>query len=162
MKTPKIPALPPLATMQIAVIVMVAIVLFLVLKKIGLIKFKSAEEKAAAKIKDEQKQQKKIIEVIINRSELFDPARWRSSDSSTLLSEDEARKAAKKIKDSWGWLNDDEDSIYGIFRNLTHKNQISQLAFYYLSEFGDDLSAVLVDRLNKNELSFLWNIIKGI
>lgn len=138
------------------------IVFVLILKKIGLIKIKSKQAREASKIKDAQRQQRKVVTTTVLKSDLFKPTYWKSQSKSSLLPEDTAKNLAKKIKKAWGFLNDDEDGIYGVFRSLTNKAQVSQLAFFYLSEYGDDLASVLVDRLNKKELNNVYNIIDNI
>ncbi len=57
------------------------------------------------------------------------------------------------------YLNDDEEKIYGIFRGLKDKVQVSQLANAYQEEYGNNLIDVLKDRLSTSEVKIIMGIV---
>ena len=63
-------------------------------------------------------------------------------------------KYAKKIWDAKGipyLTNDDESAVYGVFRSLSAKTQISQLSEYFFNKYNKDLKSFLQSFLNQNE-----------
>jgi len=67
-------------------------------------------------------------------------------------------KAAKTINDAWGF-NDDEPAVYGAFRSLKSKAEISYMAFAYQKMFKIDLLVDMRARLSDSELEKVRNII---
>ncbi|GGG36115.1 hypothetical protein GCM10011344_41260 [Dokdonia pacifica] len=57
------------------------------------------------------------------------------------------------------YLNDDEEKIYGVFRSLKDKVQVSQLASAYQEEYGNNLIDVLKDRLSTSEIKIVMGIV---
>ena len=57
------------------------------------------------------------------------------------------------------YLNDDEEKIYGVFRSLKDKVQVSQLVFAYQEEYGSNLIDVLKDRLSTSEIKIIMGIV---
>jgi hypothetical protein len=47
--------------------------------------------------------------------------------------------------------NDDEAAVYGVFRDLSAKTQISQLSEYFFAKYNKDLKTFLQSFLSKNE-----------
>ncbi len=48
-----------------------------------------------------------------------------------VLTDKSAENLAAKIKASWGWINDDEAKVRGVFRSLKDHVQVSQVAKAY-------------------------------
>ncbi len=57
------------------------------------------------------------------------------------------------------YFNDDEEKIYGVFRSLKDKLQVSQLASAYQEEYGNNLIDVLKDRLSTSEIKIIMGIV---
>ncbi|WP_299212625.1 hypothetical protein [uncultured Dokdonia sp.] len=77
------------------------------------------------------------------------------------LKKQTANQFAKQIYDAltpW-YLNDDEEKIYGVFRALKDKLQVSQLAHSYQQEYGNNLIDVLKDRLSTSEIKIIMGIV---
>jgi hypothetical protein len=53
---------------------------------------------------------------------------------------------AKQIKNSFGVFNDDEEQIFGVFRNLRFKTQVGSLVTAYFKLFKKDLLTELKSR----------------
>lgn len=57
------------------------------------------------------------------------------------------------------YLNDDEEKIYGVFRSLKDKVQVSQLANAYQEEYASNLIDLLKDRLSTSEVKIIMGIV---
>ncbi len=140
----------------------VLIFLYVTLKRLGLIRFKTKDEKQASKVKKEVKSEKKVITTTVNRSDWFNPALWSQGSKSKLLPEQTARDYASIIRKAIKGLGTDETAINGIFRKLTDKIQVSQIAFFYQSTNNRDLATDLTNDLSKKELQIMYEIIENI
>lgn len=69
---------------------------------------------------------------------------------------------AKDIADSWGWLDDNEEKIYGVFRALKDKVQVSQVAHRYFLKTKINLIDDLTVRLHKDELKEVNRIVEKL
>jgi hypothetical protein len=69
---------------------------------------------------------------------------------------------AKTIKSAWGLLNDDENKVYSVFRNLKDKVQVSQVAKAYAAEHKINLIEELKDRLSDSELTTIITIVRAL
>jgi hypothetical protein len=127
---------------------------------VGLLRTKS--EREAAKAKADMGAEKKLIQATVNTQEYFKPTYFSSQPKSMLLSDATAKRLAEAIHNAWGIFNDAEEKIYGVFRSLTYIPQVSQIAFYYFSEFGEDLAGDLISKLSKAELQTVYNIIQKL
>jgi len=127
-------------------------VIYLALKRIGLIK-------SATKIRAEKDEARALKE--LRNAEFFNPNLYKEDKYSlvNLLSNDVANQYAKDIKKSWGWFNDDEAAVYSVFRKMANKIQISQIADAYAQLYKADLLGDIEYYLNAKERAFLWNII---
>ena len=79
------------------------------------------------------------------------------------LSEAELRAIAASIKNSWGWLNDDEETIYNAFSRLGNMDDLKLVMTYYGTYKGEALEDSL-SRLNARERNKVNQILsqKGI
>lgn len=150
-------------------IILIFWIAYLLLKKVGLIRKKTAEEKETEVVKEGTKLTKAKskalqtdVQNIMQNSGLFSPTKWQSIPPSYLLNTPTAKIKAKSIEDSFGFFNDDEEQIYAVFRSLTDKGQVSQIAYEYANLFNSDLLGDLFEYLGKNELYNIWIIILNI
>jgi hypothetical protein len=62
--------------------------------------------------------------------------------------------------------NDDEAAVYGVFKAMTAKTQVSQLSGYFFTKYNKDLKAYLQSFLNKDEfgnvVAICQRMIEGI
>jgi len=140
----------------IIVAILAIIFLFVVLRRVGLIK--SSTQRQTAKKVDKETGDTKIIQTTVNDTKYFKPTFYKSFPVSRQMSPVEADKVAKKIEDAWGLINDDEEQVYAAFRGLTDQVQVSQVAESYQKLFGDDLAGTLIGRLSKSELKMVYDI----
>jgi hypothetical protein len=66
---------------------------------------------------------------------------------------------AGDINDSWGFFNDDEEKIYGVFRALKDHVQVSQVSDRYFKKKKINLIDDLRSRLSKGEVSEVLKIV---
>jgi hypothetical protein len=143
-----------------SIVLIVLIVLFVTLKRVGLIK--SKEQRKNKKIEDKQEGKEITVSTDINSAKYFKPSYYKSSKSVNLLTPIASDNAARTIEEAFGVFNDDEEQIFGVFRNLTNKVQVSQIAASYLKLFNTDLASELIQRLGKSEQVILFNITESL
>ena len=76
-----------------------------------------------------------------------------------------ASRYADQIYKSWGsWYEggDDEEKVYGVFRKMKDKVQVSQVAKAYQETYSKNLIDTLKDRFEKDEITIVLNIIKAL
>jgi hypothetical protein len=76
-----------------------------------------------------------------------------------------ASRYADQIHKAWGsWYQggDDEEKVYGIFRKMKDKVQVSQVAKAYQETYSKNLIDTLKDRFGKDEITIVLNIIKAL
>jgi hypothetical protein len=66
---------------------------------------------------------------------------------------------AEKLWDATGWLNDNEEEIYGVFRGLPTKSAMAFLAQRFFVKYDQDLYSYLDEYLNDDEMIRLNTII---
>ena len=152
--------IPPTLFTYAIISVVVIVLLVAIMRRVGLIRTK--DQKQTDKEKREAKQEKKNIEKILTKSELFNPNTYLEFPDQYLLNESQVEDRAKQLKGAMGFFNDDESEIYAVFRSLNDKAQVSQLAAKYYELYQKDLLGDLDDHLNKDELVTVYNIIKAI
>lgn len=79
-----------------------------------------------------------------------------------LIKPDVAARYAKDIYDSWGIIDDDEDKVYGVFRNLKDKVQVSQVARAYKDAYKVNLIDKLRAKLTDNETNQVLKIVNAL
>jgi hypothetical protein len=65
----------------------------------------------------------------------------------------------KRLYDSKGFFNDDEDNVYSIFRSAQSKLQVSCFAYYFNQIKGRNLIEYLSSFLNSSEIARINEII---
>lgn len=76
-----------------------------------------------------------------------------------------AARYADQIHKAWGsWYQggDDEEQVYGVFRQLKDKVQVSQVAKAYQQTYSKNLIDTLKDRFDKQEITIVLNIVKAL
>lgn len=77
---------------------------------------------------------------------------WNSAKTAQLLKSSTAIALCKQLWDAKGVFNDDEDSVYAVFKSLKYKSQISAVAAYFYQQYKKDLYTWLKGFLNQEEL----------
>ncbi|MEN8901216.1 MAG: hypothetical protein ABF247_07945 [Nonlabens sp.] len=76
-----------------------------------------------------------------------------------------ASRYADQIHKAWGsWYQggDDEEQVYGVFRKMKDKVQVSQVAKAYQETYSKNLIDTLKDRFDKEEITIVLNIVKAL
>ena len=76
-----------------------------------------------------------------------------------------ASRYADQIHKAWGsWYQggDDEEQVYGVFRKMKDKVQVSQVAKAYQETYSKNLIDSLKDRFDKEEITIVLNIVKTL
>ena len=76
-----------------------------------------------------------------------------------------ASRYADQIHRAWGsWYQggDDEEQVYGVFRKMKDKVQVSQVAKAYQETYSKNLIDTLKDRFDKEEITIVLNIVKAL
>lgn len=131
--------------LYIAGALVLGITLYLIYKRIGLIK--SAEQ-----VREENA--KKAIET---NPDLWSLDYWKNRGNT--LSTDTAKKLAEMIKESFGFFNDDESQIYEAFRLMKARVNVSQVSDIYYQMFNKHLYNDLTEYLSQSELNYIYGII---
>lgn len=98
----------------------------------------------------ESKQEDKIIDKL-KKGKFWNPS-WYQSHGGVTITDRVADQWAKKIKDSFGTWNDNEEQIYSVFSQLRSKGNVSKVAEAYYRLYSTDLITELDDRMGDDEL----------
>lgn len=109
------------------------------------------------RLKRKQKEDENSVETIfenVNENRLVESA---------TLSKEQIALLVNKIKNAWGYLNDDEEAIFSAFRQLGNKYDLALLIKMYYYK-GEDLATALQNRLSVSEIEEINDILasKGI
>lgn len=117
--------------------------------------------KDTADERDQEKTQRQTENLAISK-DYWNPSFFRKPPSgfqSLILTQAWADGLAAQIWNSAGWFNDDEEKIFGAFRQLDYRTQVSFLAARFFERYGKDLYTWLRDSvLNQAELNTVLQI----
>ena len=107
------------------------------------------------------------IETMEAEKNPFSPRYYKQFKKALLLKSASVDAMAKKVYDALGnFTGDDEDTIYGVFRSLKAKTQVSQLAEVFYNKYGKDLFGFLRNAgkyyyggLNDSEMNIVLSIV---
>lgn len=117
------------------------------LQKIGLVK--TAADAAASN-----------AAASLQNANYFSPDYYKTGGAGTLILTAAASDfLAKSIYDSKGIFNDDEDKLFGVFKSLKTKSQVSFLAEVFYRKYKRDMIAYINSFLNDKEMLTLKNIV---
>jgi hypothetical protein len=105
-------------------------------------------------------------------TEAFDIQYWQNIQKKlkkkvVIMKGSEADAFATDIRNSWGWLNDNEDKIYSVFRALKDQVAVSEVAYFYYTNVKDPKNRInLIDdlrsRLSPDEVKTILEIVKKL
>lgn len=108
-------------------------------------------KKTGLKDTAESKAEDKVLDLMLSGA--YWSPRWYKENGGNDISLREAKDYAEQIEDAFGWVNDDEKSIYGVFEQLGSKGNISMVAEAYARiNDGDSLISRMTSKLNDSEL----------
>lgn len=101
----------------------------------------------------------------VNIADTFTYQDLLAQKNNATLSEAELRSIAASIKNSWGWLNDDEEKIYNAFSRLGNLDDLKLVMVYYGTyKEGEALEDSITKRMSQSEVAKINEILaqKGI
>ena len=98
-----------------------------------------------------------------NFGSYWSPAYWnnvaKKYGTATIIGTNVANNLVDTLWDATGIFNDDEEAIYGVFRQLQYLSQISFLAQVFYAKHQQDLYGYLSNHLDNAELQNIANIV---
>jgi len=85
---------------------------------------------------------------------------WNTSKQAK-FSEQQYKDMADRIESAPGWFNDNEDTLYDIFRTIQTQWQLSLLSSFFHTYNEKDLFLFLTGFLSDDEMGNILNIIKN-
>ena len=101
----------------------------------------------------------------VNIADTFTYQDLLAQKNNATLTEAELRSIAASIKNSWGWLNDDEEKIYNAFSRLGNLDDLKLVMTYYGTyKGGEALEDSISSRMSAREIAKVNEILaqKGI
>lgn len=111
-----------------------AIVAYLILRKLGLTQTRLEREGNT------------------NIAETFTKIDVESQKARATLSESELRAIAAKIKNAWGFINDDEEAVYNAFQRLNNYDDLMLVIRYYGINKNKGLEDDITARMSQSEV----------
>lgn len=92
----------------------------------------------------------------------FNPQWYKTVPGAVLITRAKAEQLAEIIYDAMGWINDDEDAIYAVFRQLKAKTQVSWMADVFFQKYNADLYQYLRGRMSDSEMDIIHGIVNNL
>ena len=141
-----------------ALFIAVALILWRVLSKFGVIGVKSEEEK--------QEDEATSINLNIEFKEWTNPNFYRKKAPKgyvvPLIPVTGADYIAKRVYDSHGIFNDDEEMMQGALKLIRYRSQYSWIADRFNTLYRADLTSWLKNYYSENELYPVWRYLENL
>ncbi len=76
-----------------------------------------------------------------------------------LITASSGKNLSDIIYNAMGYINDNEDKVYGVFRSLNYKTQVSSLSYWFFKYYSRDLYNFIRGYFNDAEMAELKKII---
>jgi len=126
------------------------VIIYLVLKRVGLVKDTSQE----------QRQEEQLFKDYFSPTYL--QRLYQTGGRIQLLTQTNVRQIVKDLYDSKGVFNDDEQKLYGTIKRFKFKSQVSQAADVFFTTYKKDLASYLSTFLNEAELGRVYNYLDNL
>lgn len=91
----------------------------------------------------------------------FNPNFWTTvSLSRDFISQDKANHYADMIDDAFGFFNDNEEQVLGVFRVLKSLAEMSRVSDAYMSKYSQDLWSEIQGKMSDSEIVEIVKIAK--
>jgi hypothetical protein len=114
------------------------------------------------KTAEDRKREDQIKDYSTSTASPFNPNYWKTVSKALILTSASSDALAKTIYDAIGFFYDDENAVYGVFRQLKAKTQVSYLADVFFKKYNYDLYQYLARNLNANELAIVNGIVSNL
>jgi hypothetical protein len=98
----------------------------------------------------------------LNNEDYFSPNYWQRKLPAKIITESFSRKYSDDIYNAYGYFNDDENVIYGVFEQMKTKSQVSYLAYKFNQYYNRSLIEYLRSFLNDSEMAKIAAIINKL
>lgn len=92
----------------------------------------------------------------------WNPNYWKSIDNAMLLTYSSTNDLMKQIYNAKGLFVDNEPAVYGAFKQLKYKTQVSWLADNFFKTYGKDIFGFLDSFLSDKELAVVTQITDNL
>lgn len=130
-----------------------AILLVIILKRWNIL----PESKTPTEKKAEAELEKRVQE-IKNSGDIWTTQFWKGFPAKA-YTDQQAQNLADHIRESFGFFDDDEAKIEGVFRTIKYQTNVSQIADRYTQSAKRDLHSDLIDKLSKGEMQNVYDLI---
>ena len=141
----------------ITIVLIVALIIFLIIRK----KRKENTKSLISRVFGNDSKELKEATEALSQSTAFQQA----IEANATISRNTASSLAKKIKNAWGTVNDDEEAVYAALKKLNNKADWLLLVQEYgvnSAAFKDrDLEGDLEYRLSEDEFAVVQSILKS-
>lgn len=114
------------------------------------------------KTQDEKDQEKQEQDYSSSASSPFNPNFYKSVAGAQLVTKAVAQSIAQTLYDAHGFINDDEQAVYGALRQLSYKTQLSWVADVFYQQYQQDLYQYLRNFLDDSEMSIVNSIAANL
>jgi len=127
-----------------------------VLQKLNIVD-KPEDRAAKEKADKDLKEQERVLNIWSGTKNLAKTL--PKNKKAQVLTKAGAESYAKQIKDAFGVFNDNEESIYAVFRNIRFQTQVASLVDAYERLYRLDLLTQLRAKLSESEFNTVTDII---
>ena len=152
----KVPDLKGGQMLTIAYIIGILVILFIVYKvlgKIGLVKTVAAKKEEAAE---------EAAATSIRAMKQFQPLYLKDKLATYKTLGSTAKFYAAQLMKALSGFGTDEETVYSVFGKLQSKDNIAEVAAYYLQDYNRSLQSDLLNELDDSELLTLTKIINKL
>lgn len=93
---------------------------------------------------------------------VFNPNYYKANLPCTIITTSSADLLSKRIYDAMGFFNDDEAAVFGVFRQLKSKCQVSFLSERFYLIYKKDLLSYLKTYFNQSEMNTVFEIVNRL
>jgi len=98
----------------------------------------------------------------LNNEDYFNPNYWQRKLPAKIITESFSRKYSDDIYNAYGFFNDDENAVYGVFEQMKTKSQVSYLSYKFYQYYNRSLIEYLRSFLNDSEMAKIAAIINKL
>ncbi len=92
----------------------------------------------------------------------FDPNYFKTVSKAIILTSASADALAETIYNAFSVWGDSEDTVYGVFRQLKTKTQVSYLSYVFFQKYKYDLYQYLTGRMSDSELKVVNGLVANM
>ncbi len=150
----------PKTYLLIGGVIIAMIIIWTILKRIGIIPKTGGQKVSAEKQKRKLREEKAAI--IIQNSKGFNIDFWKSAPQGKLMNSMQYSPIVKGMRKAMKGWGTDESGFTDSLLKVKNLYQLSQVAYYYSEFYKRSLTADMLDEFNKGELGALTIYIQAL